>query len=180
MYDKLDNEELLRLALDAVNGGRDAESMDLLKTLLERDPDHLFGRYLLAAQHMQVGMVDRAEAGLRDVVARAPEFAIARFQLAQVFLVKGEAQEAQAAFAPLALQDDALGAYARGLGAVAREDLATAIAELHAGLAMPQGIPALASDMQRLVERLQSATGVESAPAEPAVARFLSGYGREV
>lgn len=182
-YDKLDNDELLRLSLDAINNGRDADSVVMLKTLLERDPKHLHGQYLLAAQHAQLSMFDRAEAGFRAVVAAAPDFAIARFQLAQLLLMKGAADEARQLLMPVAAQQDALGAYARGLG-VADDDLTTAIHELDAGLAMPQEIPALAADMQRLRDQLaqnfsqSNASGV--APSSPPSAPiFLTGYGRE-
>ena len=75
-YENLDNEELLRLALDAINGNRDAEAMSMLKLMLSREPGHLHATYLLAAQHAQIGMFDRAEAGMRTVVAQSPEFLV--------------------------------------------------------------------------------------------------------
>ena len=42
-FDKLDNDELLRIALDAINQNRHADAVSMLKTLLERDPAHLAG-----------------------------------------------------------------------------------------------------------------------------------------
>jgi hypothetical protein len=182
-YDKLDNDELLRLSLDAINNGRDADSVVMLKTLLERDPRHMYGQYLLAAQHAQLSMFDRAEAGFRTVVAQAPEFAIARFQLAQLLLMKGAADEARQLLTPVSAQQDALGAYARALS-VADDDVATAIRELDAGIAMPQEIPALAADMQRVRDQLAqnlsqggAANAVQSQPQAAPI--FLTGYGRE-
>lgn len=182
-FDKLDNDELLRLALDAINTDRDADAVVMLKTLLERDPGHVFATYLLAAQHAQLGMMDRAEAGFRAVVQQAPDFAIARFQLGQLLLVKGAGDEARNVLAPLATGREALGAYARGLSAAAVEDLPTALSELEAGLALPQEIPALEMDMRRLLSRLQGVaieTAATTAPASPGSALFLSSYGREV
>jgi hypothetical protein len=185
-YDKLDNEELLRLALDAINGGRDADSVVMLKTLLERDATHVFGQYLLAAQHAQLNMFDRAEAGFRAVVAKAPDFSIARFQLSQLLLMKGAAAEAKQLLGPVSAQTDALGAYARGLSAAADENLRTALHELEAGLAMAQEIPALATDMQRLHGQFQrmAAGSAEMATATPvapsaAAPMFLANYERE-
>lgn len=185
-YDKLDNEELLRLSLDAINGGRDADAVVMLKTLLEREPDHVHGQYLLAAQHAQLGMYDRAEAGFRKVLASGSVLPVARFQFSQLLLMKGAREEAREVLAPLAGQDDALGAYARALTAAVDEDVATALAELRAGLAMPQEIPALAADMQRLQAQFsESATNDSSSTITEAVVpasatpMFLASYGRE-
>jgi tetratricopeptide (TPR) repeat protein len=184
-FDKLDNDELLRLALDAINTNRDADAVVMLKTLLERDPHHVFGTYLLAAQHAQLGMMDRAEAGFRAVVQQAPDFPVARFQLGQLLLVKGAAEEARQVFALLTPERNALGAYARALTAAAQEDLPTALAELEAGLALPQEIPALELDMRRLHGQLQSVAAQTAVPMEPAPAPtassalFLTNYGRD-
>lgn len=189
-YDKLDNEELLRLALDAINNGRDADSLVMLKTLLERDPKHVHAQYLLAAQHAQLGMFERAEAGFRAAVAGAPDLAIARFQLGQLLVMKGTTEEATQMLAPLADRGDALAAYARALVAAANEDAPTAVRELDQGLALPQEIPALAGDMQRLRDRLSvqgadlatmQATEAALAETNPIGANpmFLASYGRE-
>lgn len=184
-FDKLDNDELLRLSLEAINTNRDADAVVMLKTLLEREPGHVFATYLLAAQHAQLGMMDRAEAGFRAVVQQAPEFPIARFQLGQLLLVKGSPDEARQVFAPLTSDRQALGAYARALSAAAQEDLPTALAELEAGLALPQEIPALELDMRRLHDQLQVAATQAPARAEPSPgatapsALFLTGYSRE-
>jgi tetratricopeptide (TPR) repeat protein len=189
-YDKLDNEELLRLALDAINNGRDADSLVMLKILLERDPQHVYAQYLLAAQHAQLGMFERAEAGFRAAVAAAPDLAIARFQLGQLLVMKGTIEEATQMLAPLADRGDALAAYARALVAAANEDAPTAVRELDQGLALPQEIPALAGDMQRLRDRLSlqgadtaavQATEAALTEANPISANpmFLASYGRE-
>jgi len=180
-FDKLDNDELLRLSLDAINTNRDADAVVMLKTLLEREPGHVFATYLLAAQHAQLGMMDRAEAGFRAVVLDAPEFPIARFQLGQLLLVKGVNDEARQVLAPLMDDRQALGAYARALHAAAVEDLSTALAELEAGLALPQDIPALGLDMRRLHDQMQVAAAQAAVPADAAApsALFLSNYGRE-
>lgn len=179
-YENLDPEELLHLALDAMNTNKVADSMELLKMLLERKPGHVHAQYLLAAQHAQLGIMDRAETGFREVMVRAPELGIARFQLGQLLLLKGATDEASAVLAPLAAAqtDGALGSYARALIAAAAEDMAGAVAELQAGLAYPQGIPALAADMQRLLDQLQT-QGPMGGAAHGTGPVLLSGYGRQ-
>jgi tetratricopeptide (TPR) repeat protein len=182
-YEKLDAEELLRLSLNAMNNGQDGEALVLLKTLAERDPGHAMGRYLLAAQHAQLGLMDKAESGFREVVAMAPDFLMARFQLGQLLLVQGRAAESRSLLEPMASRSDALGRYAGALIAAGQDDVSGAVAELRAGIALPQDIPALAADMQRLLATLEEAAGqaavndATSSMAPPAPI-FLTGYGR--
>lgn len=180
--EKLDNEELLRLSLDAINRGADADSLVLLKTLLAREPNHVYATYLMAAQHAQLGMFDRAEEGFRAVVAGAPEFSIARFQLCQLLIMKGAQHEARQLLAPLLAQRDALGAYARALDAAAADDVPTAIVELEGGLQLMQENPALEGDMRRLLIQFRGVgtTGAEAAPAEMTLSTpmLLSNYQR--
>lgn len=188
-YDKLDNDELLRLSLEAINSGRDADAVVMLKTLLERDSRHVYGQYLLAAQHAQLGLMDRAEAGFRAVVAQAPEFPIARFQLAQLLLAQAMPDEARQHLASLTSlpEGQALGAYARALSAAANDDAAEAVLQLRAGLGWPQEIPALAMDMKRLLGNLEvaassgseAAGGVPVAPSAHVAPLFLTSYGRD-
>ena len=183
-YDKLDNDELLRIALDALNQDRHGEAVSMLKTLVERDPKHVFGTYLLAAEHMQLGLVDRAEEGFRRTVELAPDFPIARFQLGQLYLVKGDAASARTTLAPVAALPEhvAMSHYAKGLIAAANEDAQSAILALQAGLACEQDPPLLAGDMQRVLDNLRALQGGGvSAPAMPAGAAaplYLSNYGK--
>jgi hypothetical protein len=180
-YENLDNEELLRLSLEAINGNRDAEAISMLKLMLSRDPGHLHATYLLAAQHAQIGMFDRAESGMRAVVAESPDFAIARFQLGQLLTMKGAVDESREVLSPLFAGEGALSAYARGMAALSGEDVATGIRELELGLTLPQEIPALAADMQRLRDNLlqqQAASNDASANVAPTSAPiYLAGYG---
>lgn len=181
-YTRLDMEELLRLSIDAIAGNRQADALVLLKTALEREPEHVHATYLLAAQHAQLGLVDRAETGFRKVVAAAPDLTIARFQYAQLLMGQGRAEEARQMLAPVLAQVDALGAYARALDAAADQRMDDALRELDEGLAQPQALPALAIDMRRLRDQLAgsvpaSLTEVAARIDTPAPI-FLTGYGR--
>lgn len=180
-YQALDADELLKLALDAMNTGRDADAIVMLKNLVEREPDHAMARYLLAAQHAQLGLMDKAEAGFRDVVSRAPDFPMARFQLGQLLIAKGQGADAAPLLEPIAEGEGAVAHYARGLLAAAREDAPAAIASFREGLGLPQDVPALADDMRRLLSLLEAQTlapaEVTSAPPMAAPI-FLTGYGQ--
>ena len=164
-YALLDNDELLRLALDAVNHDRHAEGMTLLKELLQRDAAHVYGNYLLAAEHAQLGLLDAARQGFEKSVSLAPEFPMARFQLGQICLTLGDANAAIVALSPLAdaREDTALAGYARGLIAAAQDRVEDAVDAIRTGLARPQEFPVLASDMQRFADALASAAAAASA-----------------
>ncbi|MGG6463278.1 tetratricopeptide repeat protein [Solilutibacter silvestris] len=179
-FKTLDNEELLRLSLDAMSSDRDADAMMMLKTLLEREPGDANGQYLLAALHAQIGMMDRAEEGFRKAVALAPGMVMARFQLGQLLLVKGDNGSARDILEPLTGQQDSIGAYARGLFAIAGDDVDGAIRYLGDGLALPQAVPALQRDMDnlraRLAESLQQAeVPISNEPIAP-VLRMPGAY----
>jgi tetratricopeptide (TPR) repeat protein len=164
IYEKIDNDELLRLTLDSINQERHADALSMLKVLLERDANHAFATYLLAAEHAQLGMMDRAEEGFKKAVKLAPDFLMARFQLGQLYLVKNEAGLAKEMFAPIALlpAGHTLAAYAKGLIAAANDDIIDAVAHLDAGLACEQEIPALAEDMKSMRNNLLSLSAVGS------------------
>ena len=184
-YEILDNDELLRLALDAMNAGKDADSVIMLKTLVERDSGNAYGQYLLAAQHAQMGLMDRAEEGFRAAVANGLEIPVARFQLGQLLLLKGETQEAKEILVPLSnAGDEVLFIYSRALIAAAEEELEMAISLLREGLALPQSIPVLAVDMQRLMGSLEALLAEKSVSrtgeaSVPAASMYLSNYSRQ-
>lgn len=185
MYENLDNSELLRASIDAMSRDRNGEAVSLLKVLVEREPGNFQGHYLLAAEHMQLGMVDRAEVGFRRAVALAPDLAIARFQLGQLYLVKGDGAAAKSTLAPLLdlPPGSALARYAQGLIATADEDGAGAIEALQAGLACEQDSLPLAGDMQRLLAQLLAMQGGSVLPADVGTAvnaapLYLSAYGK--
>ncbi|MGX9720041.1 hypothetical protein [Stenotrophomonas acidaminiphila] len=184
-YEALDDDELLHLSLDAINGARDADAVVLLKVLAGRSPGNPLAHYLLAAQHAQTGLMDRAEQGFKRAVELAPEFAMAHFQLGQLMLVKGDAAAAAHEFRQVRSDDPAIACYAEGLCALAEERPADALASLQRGLGQPQAIPALAQDMRRLIDDsgigavappgAQESEGVASLAVAP---MLLSNYSR--
>jgi len=165
---RMDSEELVHMSLAAMNASRDEEAMGLLATLMEREPEHAQGIYLLSAQHAQLGMLDEAEAGFRKAAALAGnDFPMPRFQLGQLLMVQGKADEAIDVLLPLTnAADPALRAYANAFIALAGQQVADAIAALREGLQHPQSIPVLADDMRRLAADLERSLGVpDEAPA---------------
>ena len=153
--------------------------MNSLKELINLRPDHSHAHFLLAAQYAQIGMMDRAEESFRVALKfSSPDFPMPRFQLGKLLLMKGESSETVQVLAPLTRQEDEIGAYARALTAIAEEDRSTAIAALREGLAMPQSVPPLHGDMQRLLAELERAESEPAGVDSAASSMLLSNYGR--
>lgn len=181
-YDCLDMEELFALAISAGGANMHADAMVLLKTILERDPGNTNATYLLAAQHAQLGLVDRADAGFRQVLEASPGLAIARLQHVQLLMGQERLDDAATVIGPLLDLSDEIGSYARALQASSAGRIDEAIRELDYGISLPQSIAALATDMRNLRKNL--AAMAPMANSGPVVAvdapapMFLTGYGR--
>lgn len=160
---------LLQRAHAAIAQARDVEAVRLLQQVLECDPDNVHAQYLLAIQHAQLGLYDRAEQRLRAVLARLPGFVVARFQLAQLLLMRGVASDARQWLRPVLDAPAPLGDYARALDAAAAGEAARACALIEAAQRLPQPIAELAADMDRLLARLRDADATRgaSAPTPP-------------
>jgi len=159
-FDKLDNEEILRIALAAINQDNHVEAISLLKTLIDRDDNHVYANYLLAAEHAQIGMMDRAEVGFAKTVSLVPDFRIARFQLGQLYLTKGDVELVRKTLKPLVGCSEStleLSYFAKGLIAIVDGNFDVAISELQLGLNCEHEIPALADDMARILENISNA-----------------------
>lgn|GEM_PF-772593 len=181
-YEKLDDDELLRLSLAALNSARDADALVMLKDLVERSPGNALAQYLLAAEYAQMGLWGPAESGFRTAVEYMPELSMARFQLGQLLMLKGAKNEARQVFAAVRdTKDEALALYAGALGELMEDRVSGAIECLEAGLARAQSIPALEVDMQRLLRELKeqaSQRPMEEERAPLGASMLLSNYGR--
>src|SRR5690349_6651155 len=78
---QLDAEELLHLALQAMEQERYEDAMSRLKRGLVLEPRNGLMHHLLGAIYAQLGMIDRAVEEMTQAVTFAPEMHIARFQL---------------------------------------------------------------------------------------------------
>ena len=97
----LDAQELLHLALKAMDEQRDAEAISLLKRGVALAPDDGRMHYLLGAMHAQLQMYDRAIEEMQRAVALAPHIDMAHFQLGLLLLTSGQVDAARTAWAAL-------------------------------------------------------------------------------
>jgi tetratricopeptide (TPR) repeat protein len=168
----------LRAAIALLSGGHQEEGVRLLQGLLDVVPDNADAHFLLGAEFAELGLWDQAEAAFKRTVELAPTLAPARLQWGLVYFVNGQLDAARDIFQPLTQGDDAaLALYGEGLVRACDNHLEAAARSLRLGLAEPQAIPVLASDMARLAGEFESKA---AAGADPLAARaFLNAHNQQ-
>lgn len=185
----LDAQELLHLALKAMEESRDAEAIGFLKRCIALAPEEGRAHYLLGAIHAQIGMYERALEELQTAVRLAPEIDMAHFQLGLLHLTAGQVDAAVEAWETLDRlgEDDPMRLFVAGMMQLIQERYDDAIALLSEGIARNQDHEALNRDMQRVIDtaikaREEAAAATAStaatAPAAPSASQhaLLSGY----
>lgn len=155
----LDVEEYFHLAIHASKEGDHQASLEHLYKILAMAPDHLPARYLLAAEHAELGLYERACAELQEILRLVPEMATARLQLGLLALQLGRLDEAREAFSTLAetADDQSLTAFSRAYLHLLDERPEDAVVQLIAGIEVCTNL-ALKVDMERVLSALSSAT----------------------
>lgn len=159
-----------------------------------RDPRPLG---VLAGHLMNAQKTDAAEGAYISALQRAPDFAVARFQLGLLHLTSGRPAAALATWAPLELlgDQDPFCLFKRGLEAMALDRFADAHRWLAAGIAANTTNAPLNRDMQMFIDQMAregllpadgaapapARSGDDGAPSSPDDAHFLvSTYGQKV
>jgi tetratricopeptide (TPR) repeat protein len=151
----LDGEEYLRLALHASSVGQHHACLMYLKEALQLDPQNARAIYLLAVQHAELGLADRAIAGLQRTVSLDPALEAARFQLGLMLLDRGRPGEAKQQLGIVGRSADrSLRACAEALIALADNDSDGARSKLTAELALKPADGVLVPLMKRLLEKI--------------------------
>jgi tetratricopeptide (TPR) repeat protein len=153
---KVDDDELLHLAIEASREQRHGDAINYLKQAVERSDSNYKAVYLLAAQHAQIGLNDRAIEGFRKAIEMEPNLSPARFQLGLLLLVNGRVEEALAEWQPLERLDesDPYLHFSRGMGQLCRDDFAGCEESLKRGIELNRTNPSLNRDMQGVLERM--------------------------
>lgn len=182
----LDAAEYLHLALHASQAGDHHAAMNYLKEALAQAPDNAAARYLLAAEHAELGLFDRAVAGMEEALQLAPELDTARFQLGLLYLQLNQPEAARSTFAALETRtaDPAFRALSQAYQALIGEEVDKALVLLRDGILACDHNPALKADMERVFasvsERQQNpeplASPLVEASNSAASAVFLGAY----
>lgn len=168
----LDAEELLHLALRAMEADSSEDAITFLKRALVLAPDDGRLHFLLGAVHADIGLDERAIDELGRAAQLAPELHAAHFQLGTLLLKRGDVQRASDAWRPLeALDGDhPLRLYASALTRLAEGDYARCIAELKHGIAQVDENAAYAAEMREALARTEALMAAEAGSAPAAAA----------
>ena len=165
---KLDLDENLHLAMHASSTGQHHACLSYLSEVLNEQPDHPKALHLLASQHAELGLTERAIEELTRAVRIDPRMEIARFQLSLLLLDKKRHEDAVAHLLLLGSSaSESLRLFSQGVLALAKADTPQAMSRIAAGLAAPAENPALSKLMQRLLEAISPRTAGATAPDGP-------------
>jgi len=163
----LDQEELVHLAIEASGQQRHGDAIEYLKQSLAK-AKNFKALYLLAAEHAQIGLTERAIEEFQQALEIEPGMAAARFQLGLLFLCNARVQEALETWKPLekAGAHDPYAVFAGGLAKLARDEFTAAAADLKRGMEINRVNPALSTDMKRVLERIEAHLSGDAPPPQ--------------
>jgi tetratricopeptide (TPR) repeat protein len=176
---RLDEGELLHLSLEASRERRHGDAIAYLKQLIERSPANHQALHLLAAQHAQIGLTDRAIEEFNQALGIEPGLFAARFQLGLLLLCNARVEEALAAWKPLdeLPESDPFLHFKRGLERLCRDDFAGCEESLRRGMELNTTNAALNADMQRVLDDVRRKLAGQAAQSnDPAGHILLNAY----
>src|SRR4051812_14025386 len=163
---KLDEGELLHLAIQAMRQERHDEATRLLKRAHEDFPQSAQALHLLGAEHAQMGLFERAVAEMAEAVRLDPGLAAARFQLGLLYATSGRAVEAETTWQPLEQlsPEDPLRLFKTAMVHVLHDEFVQGIDCLKQGIAHNAANEPLNVDMRRLLADLEQRQSGKGSP----------------
>ncbi len=155
----LDAEEYFHLALHASGMGDHHACMTYLEEVLHQQPRHARAIYLMAVQHAELGLTQRAIAGIKTALSLEPDLEIARFQLGLLLMFdNNQPREAKDYLERLCVSKNrALRAYSEAMIAMADNEPVLARQKLAVGLSESSPDSRLSQLMRRVFERTSNA-----------------------
>jgi Flp pilus assembly protein TadD len=178
--ERLDAEELLHLALKASNEHGHEQSITYLKRALELKPDEGRLHYMLAAEHAQMGLYDRAAQEMAKAVELDPSLTTAHFQLGLLHVTSGRVEEAEAAWRPLDKlgENHFLHLFKTGMLHLVRDEFSESARCLERGIKANNFNEALNNDMRKVLRDVQERLGKQPDAAADSTVRALPTAGR--
>lgn len=166
MKDLLDSDELLHLAVIDSRDGRHDAAIAKLKQALINEPSHARAQFMLAAEHAEIGLFDRAIEGMLKAVELMPTLSVAHLQLGLIHFTMGNVEKARTAWLPLdhSGADDPMRLFKEGLLQLSESNPGEALRLLKSSLPAATGNPALARDISRVIANIESQVGAKADP----------------
>jgi tetratricopeptide (TPR) repeat protein len=171
--ERLDAEELLQLALKASGEASHEQSISYLKRALDLKPNEGRLHYMLAAEHAQMGLYDRAVQEMAKAVELDPSLVTAHFQLGLLHITSARVAEAEAAWRPLDKlgKDHFLHLFKTGMLHLVRDEFKESADCLERGIKANSFNEVLNNDMRRILKDVQERLGKEGAAPAAAAAQ---------
>ena len=173
----LDPQELKFLAIQASRGEQPEQALLYLKRAIRTAPNDGELYYLLAAEHAQLGMYDRAAEEMEHALVLAPDMHTARLQLGLLYLTQANVEASARTLEPLAAleADNCFRLFSTGLMHLMNDRFPACRAALTQGIERNRQNDALNVDMQKILDALPaSETPTDTAAADSNV--WLSAY----
>lgn len=163
----IDAEELMHLAMGAIDDDDPERSMGYLKRVLDLEPSNGTALYLLGAVHAGLGMHERAIEEINRALELEPDNPLARFQLGMLYVMCDLLDEAVKAWRPLEDlgENEPLYLFKRGLESFMADDYPACVSDLTAGLERNLNNPSLNDDMEHMLSEARKALEAEIDPA---------------
>jgi Flp pilus assembly protein TadD len=162
----LEDDELLHLAIEAMQKNQHGDAIAYLKQAVEKSQTNHNALYLLAAEHAQIGLTDRAIEEFNRALAIKPSLVPARFQLGLLMLCNARVQEALSVLEPLdRLPDtDPYLHFKRGLACLTRDEFDACKKNIERGIALNGANPILSRDMQSILALVEAHSAKDPSP----------------
>jgi tetratricopeptide (TPR) repeat protein len=173
MNPELDAEELKFLAIQASQREEPQQALLYLKHAITQSPQDGELHYLLAAEHAQLGMYDRAAHEMTQALQLKPDMHTARLQLALLHLGAARVEAASADIEVLKKLDanSCFHHFGHGLDHLMHDRFGPCRQALERGIALNHANAALNGDMQKIIAALP-----EQDDADPDGSIWLSAY----
>jgi tetratricopeptide (TPR) repeat protein len=155
----------------------DVDHRAALERAVRNDPRNARLRYLFGAELAQMRDYDAAVSEMRRALELDASLHIARFQLGLLHLTMGHPELSLEVWAPLEAQPELfLRHFKRGLEALIRDEFATCIEALEAGIRANQTNAPLNTDMQLIIGKVRELTARDGSPPGEGVRTDFSLY----
>jgi Flp pilus assembly protein TadD len=163
MSTELDAQELKFLAMQASRDGSPEQALMYLKHALQAAPEDGELLYLLAAEHAQIGMYDRAAEEMTRALALRPDMHTARLQLGLLHLGAARVDAATDTLRPLTTldADDPFHHFALGLEHLMHDRFSACRRALEQGIALNHANAPLNGDMRKIIDALPADSGAQ-------------------
>lgn len=160
----IDADELKYLAIQASRKSETEHALMYLKHAIRKQPADGELLYLLAAEHAQLGMYDRATEEMTAALDLKPDMHTARLQLGLLHLTEGRVDAARSVLQRLVgLGPESYFSYfATGLEFLIQDQFPACRAALERGISINNENAALNNDMQKIIDALPAITPPET------------------